>query len=149
MRSSLIVCVVLVCFAVFCYMVAGTFPNRGTGPGPAFFPRMLSILLVLLSVALAAKCFARPKREAKSLSIPERKTLLVAAGLLLALILYAVLMNVTGYFTATLLFLVALFFLLGENRPLRAGGWSIGVTVCLWWVFQHFLNVPLPTGFFE
>jgi putative tricarboxylic transport membrane protein len=124
-------------------------------PGPRAFPNVLGYALLTLGLMMTMSGFTRRPEPAPaeaeaggeaaaSLVKHELRIVLGTFGLLL---LYAFLMEKTGFLVSTPIVLV-----LGMAGILRMRRWrfiagmSIGTTLVCWIVFAQLLRVPLPRG---
>jgi drug/metabolite transporter (DMT)-like permease len=115
-------------------------------PGPGFFPFGLAVILAFLALALILQ--SRRKEEVPAPFWPERtwrRPLLGAAVFLL----YAFSLGYLGFILTTCLFLVVWMWGVERIRWLTIITISIGVTAVLYFIFEYFLEVPLPTGFWS
>lgn len=103
--------------------------------GPGAFPRLVSILLGLLSAYL----IVRPGFNQRW---PEHSALLRQFGLLIVLGAYAALLEPWGFLPATLLATILLIRLFGANWK-QAMGSSALLTVTLYLLFEFALGIPL------
>lgn len=109
--------------------------------GPAFFPRVLTVLGVVLAILLVI----RPSETSKEKSVDRGSdiTALVPAAMLLG---YALAFDFLGFLLATPLFLMAAFRYLGQKGWGSIVGYSLAVTAVLFVLFQYFLDLRLPLG---
>ena len=113
---------------------------------PYLFPLLISFFLLLLAVSLAAETIRNAKTEAgqeemeNSGSIYRDKFLLSVAGILV----YYLAMPYLGFIFSSLLFLAAMFWLLGERRWQLILLLSAGTTLVLYGIFHQLLHVMLP-----
>ena len=114
------------------------------GPGPAFLPFWLGVVMVVLATLLFVGSL-RAKDPGDDW-LPTGEGLRRLGLVLGATIAYVALLNVLGMVVATVLFLVALM------RVLDRCGWPLTLGVALatagsiYVVFSRWLKVPLPTG---
>jgi len=132
------------------YVPGTTTPGE---PGPRSFPIGLGCALLLLGLAITFKDFARrregtpeqAKTDAKPL--PPGHELRIVLGTFGLLILYAFLMEKTGFLVSTPVVLVLIMAgLLRMRRWTFIALMSSGVTLVCWLVFVLLLRVPLPNG---
>ena len=115
-----------------------------TGPGPAFLPLWLSVVMALLATLLLVGALRRSDPGEDWL--PSREGLRRLGIVVGVTIAYVALLNVTGMVLGTVLFLVVLM------RFLDRCGWPLTLAVALAsaafidLVFARWLRVPLPTG---
>ena len=114
------------------------------GPGPAFLPFWLGVVMALLATTLLVG--ALRATEPGEAWLPDRegqRRLLLVLGATIAMV---ALLNLLGTVLATVLFLVGLIRFL-DRHP-----WRLTLTVALsvagfnFLVFSHWLRVPLPVG---
>lgn len=112
--------------------------------GPDFFPRVLAVVMIFLSICMIINAL-----RGKSLPMGERidprgfGRLLVAIGFCLG---YLYLIKTLGFASATFLFLFFLMALL-RQRGLPKRIFSAFLTSLLaWTIMRYFLIIPLPEG---
>lgn len=110
--------------------------------GPAFFPRLLAIVLAVLAITLIVRA-ARGRSDAAPLP-PVRGGLLAATTLLTAA--YVVVLPFAGFLLATPVLLAALIWLLGIRRWPQLLGVAVGIAIVLYLAFDRGLHVLLPRG---
>lgn len=112
------------------------------GPGPGFFPLVLAIGLVLLSVAWFVQT---PRVE--PVPIDDQRTLWRAAGATIAsLIVLAVVLELIGFQVSMFAFLMFHLRWLGRVRWLTAVAVSLLGSVGAFHLFSDLLLVPLPVA---
>jgi len=116
------------------------------GPGPAFLPFWLGLVMALLALMLLVG--ALRSADAGDSWVPRGdglRRLLLVLGATTALVL---LLKVVGMILGTLVFLIGLF------RFLDRQSWPVSVAVALgiaglnFVVFSYWLRVPMPVGLF-
>lgn len=132
------------------YIPASSTPGE---PGPRAFPIVLGCALLLLGLAITVSGFARrgevapPKAEAAAKASPLKRELRIVLGTFGLLILYAFLMEKTGFLVSTPIVLaLTLAGLLRIRRWTFIALMSGGTTLVCWLVFVVVLRVPLPRG---
>ena len=114
------------------------------GPGPAFLPFWLGLVMALLATMLLVGAL-RAKGPGEPW-LPSGEGLRRLLFVLAATIAYVALLNLLGMVVATVLFLIVLM------RVLDRCGWPLTLAVALatagsiYVVFGRWLKVPLPTG---
>jgi hypothetical protein len=111
------------------------------GPGSAFLPFWLGLVMAVLALMLL---FKKPRSESDWLPRGEGlRDMLVVLGVTSA---FVALLSVTGMVIGTAIYLLVLVRYLGRHR------WWITAAVALaaagfnWLVFVHWLRVPMPEG---
>lgn len=134
------------------YWQAGLVPTPPFVPyGPAFFPRVVLILLAGLSLWLVAEAVLqgrRPARAAKPAAGPAPNHRLVL-HCFLVFGGYIVGLSVLGYFLSTALFVFALAWMMGPRNPRELPkllALAVGTTLVTYLAFEKYLHVFLPRG---
>jgi putative tricarboxylic transport membrane protein len=136
----------------YLYIPASNVPGE---PGPRAFPNVLGYALLMLGLVMTVSGFARHRETAPAeaeahtdtAASPLKHELRIVLGTFGLLVLYAFLMEKTGFLVSTPVVLV-----LGMTGILRMRRWrfiagmSIGTTLVCWIVFAILLRVPLPRG---
>ena len=117
--------------------------GKASRPGPGFLPFGLAIILIILSLALILKSW---KKESGSVPFwPKRSWLrpLLGVGIFL---LYAFILGPLGFIFTTFLFLILWMWIIERTHWVTILAISVGVTGVLYFIFEYFLEVPLPAG---
>jgi putative tricarboxylic transport membrane protein len=110
--------------------------------GPAFFPRILTVLGFVLAVLLFVRGAPRKAAEETDKGGSDI-TALVPAAMLLG---YVLVLERLGFPLATILFLIMAFRYLGHPGWLGAVGYSVSITAVIFALFQYALDIKLPAG---
>ena len=115
--------------------------------GPNFFPQILSVIMLFLSLMLIVNA-VKGKSEKDLESID--KTGFIRSSITLGIaITYLIIMQFLGFFIATVLFLYVLMTFIGHKGKLVRIISCLGVTIVVYGIFYLFLKVPLPGGIFD
>ena len=115
-------------------------------PGPGFLPFGLALVLIILSLVLILQ--RRTKGVSSNPFWAERAWLRPLLGVII-FILYAFFLGYIGFILTTFLFLIIWLWVIERIRWVTIFSISVGVTAVLYLIFEYFLEVPLPTGFFS
>lgn len=115
---------------------------QGDVIGPAFFPRLLTVLGILLGILLLLQGGSEGQKN-KSVETESDLTALVPAAMLLA---YALVFEDLGFLLATPLFLVISFRYFGHPSWAGVIGVSAAVTAVIFGLFYYLLGIRLPLG---
>ncbi|NIA71426.1 tripartite tricarboxylate transporter TctB family protein [Pelagibius litoralis] len=145
--TSLVACVTL---AASTFMLWHTFdPAYDTafasaGRGPVFFPRILLVIMLMLSAAVLAQSVTRPR-------VPETETAALAWRALLSVLLAAVatglylyLIYVIGYLLASIAFSFVLPVVFGYRRWVVTATFAAVYATATWYVFEMIFRIVLP-----
>ena len=114
------------------------------GPGSAFLPFWLGLVMAILALMLLVRSLRNPWPGASWLPRGEGlRDLLVVLGVTAAFI---ALLNVTGMVIGTALYLAVLISYLGRHPWWMTLGTALAAAGFNWLVFVHWLRVPMPEG---
>lgn len=128
---------------IYLYMLAGKFRT----PAAAVWPQASLVIVALLSTLLIIRGARRTQQsitannDAPALSLQELSG--VAAGVA-SMILYAVLMNIVGFFISTAIFMPISMFLLGQRKWLIMIGVTVSMELFVWFLFVYQLKLRMP-----
>lgn len=148
-KYGLITSVVTACVAGAFYYLALQFPvSEIDDLGPAFWPKILCVALIGLSVLLAVESFVKYGKEdvaVQFLTTTWQKTTWKAVGIL---VLFVALIKLLGFYPAAFLFLPAILWLFGERNKKVIVIMDIAILIVVYVVFSILLRVQLPTSMF-
>ena len=114
------------------------------GPGPAFLPFWLGLVMALLALGLLLRSLKEKNPGEAWLPRGEGlRDLLVVLG---ATVAFVALLNFLGMVIGTALYLFILVGYLGRHRWWVSGAIALGAAGFNWLVFVHWLHVPFPEG---
>jgi putative tricarboxylic transport membrane protein len=137
-------------FGLAVLLYARTFPPMPGQPiGPALFPSVIGIGLIVFggALALAARGAGTPALVVDAW-VRGPHTVLAFALVVADVVLYALVVDVLGFFITAFLFLAVLFLTFGVPRRYIAPV-AAAVTVGIHYGFYTVLRVPLPWGLLE
>lgn len=116
--------------------------------GPAFYPRLLAMLLMVLGIALLVKDIrrSRPGGVGNARRAPGSSGLGLSITAFAGLLLYTYLLDKIGYLLITPPMLLGLMLLMGERRWPMILLWAVGFSTGLYVLFRYALSVILPEG---
>lgn len=118
----------------------------GDPNAPAYFPVMISVILIVLSIAYFFQEWKQRKVEFKELKelLSGRTPFLLVASLIMMLI-YALLFERIGFLLTTIIFLAGLLFIVnGKKKWMTNILVSIIFSFAMWYSFGILLQVSLP-----
>ena len=134
-NTSILTGVIAEAIVVLFWILAGTFKNQEA----ATWPRFILVIVALLSALL----IIRGVRENSLLTINFSETAYVLIGVL-AMIVYAILMQFTGFFISTAIFLPIAMAVLGQKNWLVLIGVTAGMELFVWFLFVYELKLRMP-----
>ncbi len=114
------------------------------GPGPAFLPFWLSVVMGVLAAMLLIG--ALRERDPGGPWLPAGEGRVRIAAVLGATIVFVALLKVTGMILGTALFLVVLLRFLDRNPWSLALGVAAATSGLIYLVFTYWLRVPFPVS---
>lgn len=129
----------LITVSVFFYLMAGRFFNQQA----AVWPKMIIIVTLILSAMLLLKGLRLTSQKAETGLFPVA-TLKGPAISILMIIAYGILMQFTGYFVSSAIFLPLGMFALGNRNWKAIFGVTAGVEVFVYLLFVTQLQLRMP-----
>ena len=122
--------------------------------GPEFFPKLLSILLAGLSIALLIQTLVKrkPRRERiegerERSPMPKEKIFWKVVMAMGASVLYFLTMGLLGFLLSTFLYFGFLMLLMqSKKKYFRAIAYSLSITIAAYLLFGVLLRASLPVG---
>jgi putative tricarboxylic transport membrane protein len=114
------------------------------GPGPAFMPFWLGLVMALLALSMLLRSLKQ--KDPGAAWLPRGEGLRDMLVVLAATVAFIALLKVTGMIIGTAVYLAFLVRYLGRHR------WWVTLAIALaaagfnWLVFVHWLRVPMPEG---
>jgi len=153
MRRDTVIGVGLLAFCGVLYWQTGAIATPPFVPiGPAFYPRVLLVLLAGLGVWLVVEDTLRgrgPSQALKKPGGPRPNYRRVLVGFLVFMA-YVASLSIIGYITSTFLFILGLSWSIGprDRRGLpKIVAVAFGTALVIYLVFEKYLFVFLPRGF--
>lgn len=137
----------LVIFIVFFGLSFSIPVSQGDELG-RYWPMGILIILIIMMIFKLIKVWkALPKEKIKvDLSFLKTAPIIRLVLAIVALVIYAYILGKLGYVLSTILFCLAVEFLIGVRSIPKALLASLGITVVLFAVFSWGLDVSLPRG---
>lgn len=154
MRFNDLVCgAIIIAAALAVIAVTTTFPDfPGQNYGPAVFPRLLAVLLILCGVLLMMRGLAAWRAGERLIEVPEwasQPANVVSVALVLgASLAYILLVDAVGFVPLTFVLLLALFAWLRARLPVAVATAAVAA-FGINWFFSSLMRVPLPRGLMD
>lgn len=117
-------------------------------PGPAFYPRLVSVLLFVFSAVQILRSWKGRDRPQSADGEPKTlwasATLKFSLGTLALSILYVGVFDKVSYLVTTPIFLLALMALGGVRKWMMLFGVAVCYTLATYYLFGQLLMVPIP-----
>ncbi|MGY4690631.1 tripartite tricarboxylate transporter TctB family protein [Salibacterium sp. K-3] len=120
--------------------------KTGNPHGPQYFPALIGIFLVIISLVYFAQEWKKRKEKLEELKglLTGRTPYLIVSSLVLILI-YTFLFERIGFLFSTMIFLTALLFVVnGRNEWIKNVAVGVIFSIVSWYSFAHLLQVSLP-----
>lgn len=122
-------------------------PGEGFDPqGPRFFPLCVVVAWLLLSVIYLANHISKIIRTGQGETAEKFARMVPATVLVIALVVYALVLDSVGYLIATALFFVAAARVLGSRNWARDITVGVLLSAVVYFSFTQALGVRLPEG---
>ncbi|RPH38862.1 MAG: tripartite tricarboxylate transporter TctB family protein [Planctomycetota bacterium] len=151
-RSEIVAGIIGLALSAATYWGTLYFPRFGTRlAGPEFFPRLLALLLAVLSLVLLVRALRRTDaaaegRQEKS-GPPGQPVFWRMVLAMAASVVYFLALSVFGFLLCTFCYFAFLMLLMQtEKKLLRTAIWSAAVTVLTYVGFGMVLRATLPIG---
>lgn len=130
---------ILIGLSIVFYMMSVNFANLDA----ATWPRVILIGIMILSTLLVLHGWQLTKQNSDT-TLPSMNTFAGAMVALVIMVIYAILMNFTGYFVSTAIFLPVGMFLLGQRNWKAILGVTVGLEVFVYVLFVMQLQLRMP-----
>ena len=134
--------------SIFLFFITFTFETLEMDKyslGTTFFPRLICIILFILSLILLI--FSIIKKENKNKKTESTKIKYTVSTILFFFI-YVFLLDKLGYLVSTIVFMISLLFLLKSKSILINIIFSVLFSGLIYFMFSKGFNVSLPEGIF-
>lgn len=130
--------------SLFVYLSSKSFADSGAGlaQDPAYYPTLLMVLLVIMSIILMINTVMKKEKIAFSINAPAVINVLKVFAIL---IVYVVAINYIGFLVGSILFVPGCVLMFRGSWKLALFG-GIPMAVIVYFAFTLLLKVPLPTG---
>lgn len=112
------------------------------GPQPGYFPLRMGAIILAGSLFVIFQAVKKNDRTA----FVEKAQLRLVATVLLPLIAYVVVLEMTGIYVASTIFIAAFMRFVGSFGWLKSAAVGLGMSATLFWIFETMFQVPLPKG---
>ena len=110
------------------------------GFDPAFYPRILIVIWVVLAIAIAVRGLKRMTVRME----PQRWFMFLGSAALTAA--YMIAMDLIGFLFSSIAFALLIMPFLGFRKPLVIGLVAVLFPLATWYCFVFLLKIPLPTS---
>ena len=146
MRSNIAVAAVLLALAGYMFLATSALPfGTPRMPQTAFFPRILALLLAVLTFLLLAQTFAGHVDTRGAEKIDAAGWFRIGATLA-TMVGFALVLEPLGYLTATFLLMVMLLRAIEAQSWRKVIGIALATSLISYAIFAWLLGVPLPAG---
>ena len=144
------VAIFLLFFCGLAYWVAYPYPHES-----AYFPRIIILLLAIMSCALWGKSILEGRREkvrrgrppeAERLSLWKNEVTRKVIFMIAFSVIYLLVLSSVGFYLTTLAYLPVMIWFLGIRKIRVITLSTVLVLIFIYLVFSAFLKVPIPEG---
>tara|TARA_B100000686_G_scaffold181378_2_gene188375 strand:- start:10570 stop:11004 length:435 start_codon:yes stop_codon:yes gene_type:complete len=136
--SSIVFLIVGIVYSYLTYWLPiRTLPNT---PGPSFFPWVIAICFLILSILLLCQNFFYKKKNEDNKEIFGKKVF----TLILLMFFYILLLPFTGFLLITPFFFAGFMYLTSEKRFFYISFFSLSIPFFIFYLFQNIFSIYLP-----
>lgn len=146
-RKELFFPLIFIILGIIVFLESNNFPKTA-----AFFPRLLAVTIILLSLFLILKTLKKVPFE-KSISSSKKEQITtkeenikIVFILLIGLIVYTFIIKYFGYLISTVFLIYYTIFFLKYEKKKNIVGISVIIGVMLFLIFKYLFKTPLPQG---
>ena len=144
--KNIIVSIGLLVFGIWFMYLSSELPDRniGSGPGPGFFPGIISVFIILLSLAL----LFRGGLELRSTKVLTQKMGLPLKGIMIIFLFLIMVFALpyVGFLIVAIPFFASVMLLCEKTKHVYMVLGSIIIPVFLYYLFRAGFSILLPTG---
>lgn len=146
-KINYIIITIFLVFGGIVWFLMKDFPSKGLeeGFGPAFYPKLLLGVLLILLVILLIQTLSNKGMEEEEIKLPELGQLKRPALILLCMCGYVLLMPYLGFIITGILYLFVTMRILNANL-VRSIIVSVAMIIIVYLLFRYAFKVPLPLG---
>ncbi|MGE7604045.1 tripartite tricarboxylate transporter TctB family protein [Peribacillus sp. NPDC097675] len=142
-RSGITAGIVILLLALFLFVMSFQYSYSSVlGPGPGFFPRWLSGILIILSILYIFE--SAKGKNSSSESWPTGGSLKRILFIIMSLFIFLIFFILGGFLLAGVIFMSILFY--KEYRWYTTLSMSVGITLFIYLMFNTVLKVYIPSG---
>ena len=146
-KGNIIAALAFAAFAGFFIWEGASFPaSKGNVPGPAVYPTIVAVLMLMASLSLLITSFRMKPEEDKPIGLwsNDNKRVYISMAVL---VLYVFIMPYVGFLVTSSLLLFGLIKWFGNYRFHVCAISAIAVAGIIYFVFSEILLVPFRFGF--
>ena len=145
-KAEIIVSMIFIIFSSVLLNLSRSFPSpKGNDVGCSFFPRTLSIFLILLSLLLLFNSIKKDKNHSTQDSNDPYALIRVLIVIILT-VAYRYVIDYIGFLILTPFYLIILMLLIKVENIKKSIVLSVSITMFIWLAFYYLLQMPLPNG---
>ena len=146
-KYNIFTSLLLICIGSYVVNYAKQFPKYVNGtPGPGFWPKLLGIVLIALSIALLLTTFFTKKEMKKHLVEFKDEGFRQVFKLFIVMILFGVGLNYIGFLPSSLIFIICVMYIMGARNWKKIILTSVSVTLSIYLIFAVALGLVLPSS---
>jgi putative tricarboxylic transport membrane protein len=139
---TMIMSIIIIGISGYFYSMTRAFPqNQMQDTGPDFMPKIYCGFLILLSFILLIKEVISKNKEEK-----EEQTILYAVGAMAMILIYLVLIPLTGFYLSTAAIIVGFLLFTKVKNLYTLVAVPLGTIAFIYFFFEKLLSVSLPLG---
>ena len=145
-NTHLISAILLTVFSLLVYYAALDYPPslEGAEPGPAFFPKIIAVSLIILALGLIITGYNDKSTEPKSKIRNFDSLLIKRVSIVLITVVFILIIPFAGFMISSMLYIFTFMKIVKTKGYLIPIFISVAVSIILTYTFKEFLYVQLP-----
>ncbi len=146
-KGNYIAAALFAAFALFVIWESASFPpSKARVPGPAVFPTIIAVVMLMASLSLILTTLRMAPEENRriALNTPDTKRVYACMGIL---VVYTVLVPLIGFVTVSSVLMFGLIKWFGKYRFHICAVSALALSFFIYFIFSHVLHVPFRFGF--
>lgn len=148
-RINIITGIIFIALSIFIFVQSLSFQQTmiiDNFIGAAFFPRMIAVIMLILSVILIISSILEKDGHNDTSSIFKWETFKLPLIGVIVLLIYIMLLDKLGFIIDTIILNIVLLSIFKYKNKILTLLLSCAITLAIFQVFQRMLMVPLPSG---
>ncbi|AEE92223.1 conserved membrane protein of unknown function [Tepidanaerobacter acetatoxydans Re1] len=148
-RINIVTGIIFIALSIFIFVQSLSFQQTMITDnfiGAAFFPRMIAVIMLILSAILIVSSILEKDWHNDTSSIFKWETFKFPLIGVIVLLIYIMLLDKLGFIIDTIILNIVLLSIFRYNNKILTLLLSCAITLAIFQVFQRILMVPLPSG---
>jgi len=149
-KLTIIIIIIILFFSILLFILSFYIPTAEilkNRVGPAFFPKMILLGIMTLSIIFLFQTLKRPIEDKNvRIIVPKNRNRLILIAFIT--VLSGLLFNIIGGFLTIFFIIISYLWVWNIRKGLTLIIYSVGITLIIYLIFHLLLSVRLPKGIF-